>query len=46
VTGRGTGMNGRHAAAKPGPSTDGLMAAVLLAQIVILIAVISVALAG
>jgi hypothetical protein len=39
-------MTGRHAAAKPGPSTDGLMAAVVLAQLVILITVISVALAG
>jgi multisubunit Na+/H+ antiporter MnhC subunit len=39
-------MNGRHAAARPGPSTDPLMAGVVLAQIVILIAVISMALAG
>jgi hypothetical protein len=39
-------MNGRHAAARPGPSTDRLMAGVVLAQIVILITVISLALAG
>ena len=39
-------MNGRHAAVRPGPSTDRLMAGVVLAQIVILIAVISMALVG
>ena len=39
-------MSGRHAAARPGPSTDRLMAGVVLAQIVILMAVISMALAG
>jgi hypothetical protein len=39
-------MSGRHAAARPGPTTDGLMACVVLAQLVILVVVILMALAG
>jgi len=39
-------MSGRHVAAKPGASTDRLMACVVLAQIVILAAVVLLALGG
>jgi hypothetical protein len=39
-------MSGRHAAARPGRTTDGLMACVVLAQLVILGVVILMALAG
>jgi hypothetical protein len=42
----GNGVGSGHATARPGPSTDRLMAGVVLAQIVILITVISLALAG